>query len=89
MSELESLIAKKINEAIDKVISIRTAQNLSPAQDPNVDLLKTGKDITEYLGMCWNSFKSAYNRGEFGNAAWSVEKKYYFRKSLFKKPEVL
>lgn len=85
MNEFEKLIEKKIGEAIDKVVAVRTSQNLSPANDPSVDLLKTGKDITEYLGMCWNSFKSAYNRGEFGNAAWSVEKKYYFRKSLFQK----
>jgi hypothetical protein len=88
MNEIDKIIERKIADACDKVVAIRMQGKLSPANDPNVDLLKTGKDITEYLGMSWNTFKKAYWDGAFGKAAWDINKKYYFKKSLFQKPEV-
>lgn len=83
MNEIDKIIEKKIAETCDRVVAIHLQGKLSPANDPNVDLLKTSHDISEYLGMSWNTFKKAYYKGEFGDACWVIEKKYFFRKSKF------
>ncbi len=85
MSDFDSLILEKVSASIDKAVALKTSVNLSPARDPNVDVLTRMKDICEYLNMSRNTFVKAYCEGYFGPAAWKILSQYYFRKSLFGK----